>query len=879
VRLHRIELRGWRGLEHLVLDELADDLNLVAGPNMAGKSRLFGALHAAFFESHRGAAAYKKAYRSWTGDAAPEVEICFSIGGERYTLHKRFLDKPFAQLETKSGNLAEEEAEARLAEIVGAGPSSGRRGPAATKDKGLWPLVWVEQHHAHDPPHDHITDAARTAIQDVLASEVGAVAAGPRGQRILERARQEAARYWTANNWQATGELRAAQKHADAEAEAVTAARERRDAAHARADELGEKRVALTDQSGRLATLRARKKELDATIQGAEELERERQDAVREVAETMRMLDEARRALAAREQLEATLAAARDDRDQTAAALAALRDQLAERKETLGDAETAIAEAEEAWKQARQALQHAAASARSKALDRSVGELRGRVDKVTQLDEERRTAEDALARILVTKDDVAAIERSEKQVLAARARLEAASARLSIEALTEVDIDGAPHAAGQRWSVIADGVRTVRIGDVATVTVEPGGEGLERWGDALRDADTERGERLAAAGVDSLSAAREALAQRDRHERERDSIAARIEELAPNGLGALRDAFDSARRERDALGEVPEDALDEDRARELEDAARQRVGTERSARDAIKETVSEARTEEATLRTKLEQAGVAVKDSEDKLAAQPAGPELDAAAAARQDALGKAERRVEQLESELEERGVEAAREENARVERGIAKLEETRTELQDRVNQLKGELNALGGERLHEQLQEAEARQTDAERALARVAAQAGAAKRLVLALEEARSQVQQQLWAPIRSRIQPYLARILPEHEVLLSEKWELLGVQTGGRDMPLEDLSGGTHEQLSVIVRVALAEAIAGDDRLPLILDDPLVHSDAERHNAMLGVLNHAARRLQVIVLTCHQADFDALGETRRYLLDRAGRVTRV
>ena len=80
----------------------------------------------------------------------------------------------------------------------------------------------------------------------------------------------------------------------------------------------------------------------------------------------------------------------------------------------------------------------------------------------------------------------------------------------------------------------------------------------------------------------------------------------------------------------------------------------------------------------------------------------------------------------------------------------------------------------------------------------------------------------------------------------------------------------LSGGAREQLSVIVRLGLAEVLGDGERLPVVLDDALVNSDPARLARMLKVLYRAAKRLQVVVFTCHEVAFDGLGATRVFRL---------
>lgn len=63
----------------------------------------------------------------------------------------------------------------------------------------------------------------------------------------------------------------------------------------------------------------------------------------------------------------------------------------------------------------------------------------------------------------------------------------------------------------------------------------------------------------------------------------------------------------------------------------------------------------------------------------------------------------------------------------------------------------------------------------------------------------------------------------------------------------------LSQGARDQLAFCLRLAVADLVAGDLLLPLILDDPFVHSDSERLGRIRESLEAAAGERQVILLT--------------------------
>jgi len=78
--------------------------------------------------------------------------------------------------------------------------------------------------------------------------------------------------------------------------------------------------------------------------------------------------------------------------------------------------------------------------------------------------------------------------------------------------------------------------------------------------------------------------------------------------------------------------------------------------------------------------------------------------------------------------------------------------------------------------------------------------------------------------------------------------------LVVPETGDVQPSEKLSLGTQEQIYLLLRVAIARVLSENaEPLPLILDDPFVHFDHQRLQNMLGFLNKLSEKNQVILFT--------------------------
>lgn len=85
-------------------------------------------------------------------------------------------------------------------------------------------------------------------------------------------------------------------------------------------------------------------------------------------------------------------------------------------------------------------------------------------------------------------------------------------------------------------------------------------------------------------------------------------------------------------------------------------------------------------------------------------------------------------------------------------------------------------------------------------------------------------------------------------------------------------VDNLSGGEKEQLYLATRLALADVLAKDDRQMLVFDDVLTATDSGRLARIMTILEEAAQRLQIIILTCHPERYRGLKQATFHDLER-------
>ena len=148
-------------------------------------------------------------------------------------------------------------------------------------------------------------------------------------------------------------------------------------------------------------------------------------------------------------------------------------------------------------------------------------------------------------------------------------------------------------------------------------------------------------------------------------------------------------------------------------------------------------------------------------------------------------------------------------------------------------------------------------------------------AARRELMVEIEALSTAHAELRASVRDFQGSYRERLenlasqhlaaLTEREgrgVRLLDDFAVRVLEPDGRDLSPERLSQGAQDQLALALRLAIADHVADDVRLPLVLDDPFLHCDAARRERLRVALERVARERQVILMS-HDATFEAWG----------------
>lgn len=877
MKLTRIRIEQFKQFRQpFEIADLEAGLNLFTGANEAGKSTIVAAIRAAFFERHRSGSVDD--LRPW-GDASasPSVELEFTVGAEPYRLSKRFLGKKRCELQAGSQRLDGVEAEDHLAELLGF--QHAGKGVSKAEHWGIPGLLWIQQGSAQDlrEPVSHATDHLRS----VLNTSLGEIASSG-GDEVLAQVETLRNELLTA----ATGKPRGAYQQALEQAAALEAGLRSLDAEIA----------AYREKVDRLATLRrehaadeaeqpwtifrqqehAATASLDAIRQVEAALQSDRQRAS-QIEAQINLLRGQLDTFASQEQVVAIRRTALENADQERHANNTLVEQWQSGAQQATDRHTA----------SREALRLARQEAARCDLDRQLDELRRKQESTADALARAGTEQAALtalqkqlAETEIDPKDLNTLKAQQSELHELRIRCDTAATRL-LFALS----DGSRIEIGQE-SVTGSGDRLltettrVTLPGLGQLDITPGGADLAELGrqqQALADSHAALLQRL---GLASLDAAEARHQNYTRHQAEARTATATLKALAPKGIEALRAeqaGYDARAGEIEhALARLP--AAPENAA-ELASVSQAEAAEEtaRQSLDQLNRQLNEARIAAGNAQTTHESAArelaaaQAVLDAADRAARLSAANRNLVDARAEQDILIE---RIEARARQVAEANPDILQQDVERFRTSAGQLEKQHAERRDLLMRLEVELQTAGAQGLEERRAEAARDQEQVRRRSDELQRRAQALDHLLKLLRDKRAVLTRKLQAPLQKHLNHYLQLLFPHASLDIDENLTpgpLTRPGSNGAETSLfEELSFGAREQMGVISRLAYADLLKEADRPTLIiLDDALVHSDAARLAQMKRLLFDAATRHQILLFTCHPADWRDLGVGARSL----------
>lgn len=840
-------------------------LNVLAAPNEQGKSTIFDALHAVFFKD---AKSWDKDIRALAPRAGgePRVEVEIERDGSCYRLAKQFQKASGkGDLRIWQGDhlyLQSDAAEAWLQSLI-----------KSPKEGGPSGLLWVRQGLTNFADAKE-TLAARQDLMSSVAGEVDSITGGQRMDAIRRDVRQSLDRLVTSRGAKKGGALDQAMSEV-----ATLVAREEELAAKVRElrgqlDQRQDLRRALTDLQDPEAqqSLETRLRQSQQELQAAEQYQEKLTVAEQALRTATLVLDNHNSALAG-------FLARRKDRAEAEQALSVAAETLKQISEVL---DPAHAEAE----QAEQVL--ATFKAKTQALESRLAQMQ-RAARLEQAADQRRALQKTLKQARSVMQQVAALKAQMEHGpdKAAMERIETARDTLALAAQAQqlgafaltvtyepgqegrLTLDGAPLAGGSRLP-LPEGGSLVAPG-LARIELHPG-DGAGR--DQLDQAQRALAAALEAVQCDSIAQARAAHQTRQEARIRLEEAEGQLLVLAPEGVMALMQRLDALPVETSpAEAGAPANEPEEEDLDQLEAM----LVAQRAEMDASAVALDQARQSEARHRLNLEGARVSHQAAQQRL------ERAEAALAGQSDTaerLAELQQRQTELQQDLaaQQAQYQALQQDapdlapaRARAARAKSEQTATREAIQAHLRDLAvldSRIATTAGMAVEEELAEVRDQLSAAQNRLAAVEFEVAVLRRLDQALEQARSAAQEAYIGPVLQELQPLLRLLWPEARLGLDAGQVLPDqLMRAGQEEAFDSLSGGTQEQIALLVRLAFARLLARKGQpAPIILDDAIVYTDDARIEKIFDALTLQADEMQILVFTCRQKSFRALGGTQ-------------
>jgi len=868
MRLQRIRIEQFRKFASPVeISGLEPGLNILHGANEVGKSTIAQAIRTLFFEKHntKGESFVSAISPAGVVAAAPSIEIDFTLGELACNASKTFFQKPRGSLSIGSDSWDGGDADEKLAETLGFALSG--KGISRTDTHGIPGLLWIEQ--GSSTLLDDVVAHASDSLEQRLKSVLGEIASTS-GNRLAAAIQVELVKLRTATG-RSSGLL------AETERMHSEAARQR-DTLSASADQYR----TLSDRLARLVADRDRL-ERDRPWEGYEQSKRDAEAQKAALEPQLSALDASRRNLrdlntrieSLHEQIKA------HDRD--VAALAAQRTQLAENGQAHQQASDDLKVAEQRKTTAREALVAARACHKAADLQQRRTSLDG---ELARTDADIRRVEGVLARAStftssiaeqrtqavatkLTKVDLTKLEKLEQKRRDNRIQREAVATRIVYRLKEGMCIE-----AGELGSLEGEGSRhitapvTLHIDSVGDIDISPGGEDIERLSVEERELGDAVAAMCAALGVADLAEAQTRHARFQQLERDialsekqRDTL---LDDCAEDEwrekLAEAQGRSADVKRQLAALPSGEGDVSIEAAQRALDDAEVE-SGEADNNYDSRQSAANKAELERGALNASIESESRRLEGDAATQSANRRQLAFDQAIAdkrALENEIGTKEVSLAELNPALIEADIE-------RYAQAITQIQSERRRLLDAISADRATLEALGADGLDEKLAAAEEEVKRQDRRLRQYRLRADALNLLAKRLSAHQEAATQRLYGPLRDKLQNYLKILFPGTTLIIGiDKLRPTALGRNGSELMLDAYSHGTREQLGVIARFAYADLLkeAGQPTL-LILDDALVHSDADRRQQMKRIIHDASQRHQILLFTCHAEDWRDAG----------------
>ncbi|MDW8246190.1 MAG: AAA family ATPase [Sandaracinaceae bacterium] len=863
MRLESLCLRHVRKFANELRLEFGEGLNIIAGPNEAGKSTIARAIQAAFFEASTTSRVQDLLSASSSSDS-PEIELVFYWGGKKYELFKRFLRNKTCILKEGGRLLRGDLAEAELSKIWRLQQSNKKQ------LNGIPGLLWVTQGMAHELKD--ALDNAASSLEEVISTHFQSLG-GEIGRRIYKDICEELYSLVTPVRRDPKGLYKEAIEQLEKREAQLSLLKERVDAYHGSIKKLDLLKKKKDDRVTEFSALKSRHEDIEKQLKESEfrfedlkSAEKERKAVEQEIVQAQSLLQ--------------TIEGVEKKRDEDIKESQKLRDKLIAAQEKRRSLAAELLRAKEQAQEAKEKEQRVKAVLRKKELLDQRAERLARIERIDEKIRRLRELKTALeslqeerAKIRIGNESIELLKSLKSRLFELDLKINALSARLHFEIEENASVEFEGKKLNGKGTIHVQKSSTLVIPGIGRFVFELGAQIDELQSEKLK-LEQERDRVLSIHSLSSVEEALEEFERKKRLENELKQLEGELRGLAPQGMDVLEkektqelarlSAIDAELKEKEEdpsfCEEVgPEEALAAENARnEAEGRVRLLEAEERKLSEEIAQL-------QARLYSLEESIAHGQRLLEEHARAGKTPAFLRVSIESLRLRLAELERRSASINAERE-------RLESLRVlwKASSEKLDKCQREISNlslEIAQLNGTLEAQSASGLERELEEAQANFERAQLQCTAIKERVEALKHLVDAFEAVQKEHRERWAEPVMRRLEHhYLPALFPNarihHQLLFPEQLERDSIRLG-----FWQLSRGTQDQLGLLVRLAYADVLreAGYPTL-LIFDDVFANSDLLRVSHFKTLICDAATRHQVLLLTCRPEELKGWGVIR-------------
>ncbi|MBT9140551.1 MAG: Chromosome partition protein Smc [Dehalococcoidia bacterium] len=895
--LRQVTLENWGIFRDHFEVEFTEGINILSGLNETGKTTVVDAIRTCFFDKHTTNALKIHNLVPWGSSLSPTVTIIFEAGDDEYRIEKRFLYSPISRLEKKVNSnwkrIAEgDKADIQVAELTGGELSS--RGASKPENWGLGQVLWTKQ-------GDTLPGKLNEETFDKLQSIVGSAITSAEEKNLFERLSRELDEVLTKKTRKpkANSPLdEVLNRIQDLEAKKTELDGKWRGEEQLERT-IADLQIELDRQKGELQV--AEKELNDAKIEAGEARKHEKERV--EIKGQVDLLHQKWNSLHAKIERINSLQKAIENSEKEIKANKSLLEVLQkERDEINNELESGKRELEGIEKNIEsdgKSLKYVriAHDTIEKERRELVGleEISSKAEKFTG---EMKNLQSKLENLLApTKGEFNELKNIHSKLNEKEAQLSAIGLGVLIRAENEISVtlylDGQkaamkiPPGEEKKWEA-AQHVR-MKIESVGELEISSGSRDVKELRTEVEELRQQYGKRTAIYNTAEIGKLEELANKRSNLEDEIRRVNGRISELAPEGIEKLKGQVAELRESiRTNWQKIPDDSpykrfgseKDKDLARietvKIMDALEEGIGDWQNQR-------VEKRQKQAEIERQLSEKNVQIRGTENTIEYLKGEQERSKKdlEELQQDGLSMEERKtgLKSLAVELErkrmlldhydEEKMEKEERPLQRLERAEKRLKEVEKDVRETESTLSGEKGRLDQllqegiyterNKVEEQLESLLRKKNDLE-------IEVKAIELLYDLFNFYQDQTLESVAEPVRNMVLEDFKRVVgPRYSgIELDESMMPSAVELTNWDKKAEValLSYGTREQLGLLVRLALGQILAKDERQIIILDDPLTNTDDIRLKHCLQIVEEAAKKLQVILLTCHPARYASI-----------------